>query len=549
MIDLAPHHLETVRRILKEYVPACEVRAFGSRVDWTAKDYSDLDLAVMGSGKLKPGLLGRLTEAFEECDLPFRVDVLDWHATSPEFQKVIEKQYEVIQGAKGNNPAGKWPTATVGAMVSPARNALVGGPFGSNLVSADYADHGIPVIRGQNMGGRWVGGEFAYVTPEKAASLEANLARPGDIVITQRGTLGQVSIVPAEPFERYLISQSQMKLTVDRNLASPLFIYYVFRTPAQQEYIRLHSIQTGVPHTNLGILRDTPVPLPPMREQTAISQILGTLDDKIELNRRMNETLEAMARALFKSWFVDFDPVRAKAAGRDPGLPKHLADLFPDSFEGSALGEIPKGWSVGSFLESAKLLSGGTPKTEREDYWGGDILWASAKDVSRCSEPFIVTTERTITQKGLAESATQLIPSFCTVVVARGATTGRMALLGREMAMNQTCYALESLTGTPFVLYCQLRHEIERLVHGAHGSVFDTVTTSTFASSTNLLPPKQVLGHLETLIAPLLMRVLSNVRESRTLAALRDTLLPKLISGELRIRPSKGMRGGLYECT
>src|SRR5688572_26164385 len=191
------------------------------------------------------------------------------------------------------------------------------------------------------MGGRWVSGEFAFVTEEKAQSLEANLARPGDIVFTQRGTLGQVSLVPDAPFPRYLVSQSQMKLTVDREKADPRFFYYVFSTTEQKDYIRQNAIQTGVPHTNLGILRSTTVPLPPTDEQRAIAQILGTLDDKIELNRRMSETLEAMARALFKSWFVDFDPVRAKVEGRTPIGSRDIADLFPDSFEDSELGEIP----------------------------------------------------------------------------------------------------------------------------------------------------------------------------------------------------------------
>ena len=259
---------------------------------------------------------------------------------------------------------GEWRESIVGEIASPVRNALVGGPFGSNLVSRDYVDAGVPVIRGQNMGGRWVSGEFAYVTDTKADSLDANLARPGDIVFTQRGTLGQVSVVPAGKFDRYLVSQSQMKLTVNCELADPMFIYYVFSTAEQQDYIRQNAIQTGVPHTNLGILRGTPVPLPSLPEQRAIAHILGTLDDKIELNRRMNETLEAIAWVLFKSWFVDFDPVRAKAEGRDPGLPQPLADLFPDSFEESELGEIPRGWKVGSVDDEFTSTMGQSPPGE-----------------------------------------------------------------------------------------------------------------------------------------------------------------------------------------
>jgi type I restriction enzyme S subunit len=198
------------------------------------------------------------------------------------------------------------------------------------------------------------------------------------------------------------------------------------------------------------------VTLPDIATQKAIANVLSSIDDKIELNRRLNATLEAMAQALFQSWFVAFDPVKAKAAGRAPaGMDAATAALFPSELVESELGLIPKGWEVGSILTQAKLLSGGTPKTERPDYWNGNVQWASAKDVSQANQTFLIETERTITTKGLEESATQLIPALGTVVVARGATTGRMVLFGKEMAMNQTCYALVSSIGTPLALHCQ----------------------------------------------------------------------------------------------
>lgn len=136
------------------------------------------------------------------------------------------------------------------------------------------------------------------------------------------------------------------------------------------------------------------LPLPPLPEQKAIAHILGTLDDKIELNRKMNETVEAMARALFKSWFVDFDPVRAKAEGRDTGLPKDIADLFPDEFEDSERGEIPKGWKVKSFVETVEVIGGGTPKTTVPEYWNGSIPWFSVVDAPDESEVWVVDTEK-----------------------------------------------------------------------------------------------------------------------------------------------------------
>jgi type I restriction enzyme S subunit len=208
--------------------------------------------------------------------------------------------------------------------------------------------------------------------------------------------------------------------------------------------------------------------------------------------------------------------------------------LFPAEFENSEFGELPRGWRVGSLLEVADLLSGGTPKTDRQEYWGGDVLWASAKDVSQCRGSFLLHTARLITARGLAESPTQMIPFLASVVVARGATTGRMAILGEAMAMNQTCYALASEDDTPFWLHLQLRHVIGDLVHAAHGSVFDTITTSTFASTKVVLPPAPLRRAFEEFADPVLRRVLACARESRVLAQMRDGLLPRLISGEIR---------------
>ena len=322
-IDITADQRKTLLALLKRHLPNTTAWVYGSRVKWTSRPQSDLDLVVF----TKPDQERRvsdLREAFEESNLPFRVDLFVWDAVPEQFRKQIEAEHVVLLARDGESfertllgAPGNWIEATVDDIAASSRNAIVGGPFGSNLVSRDYVPEGVPVIRGQNMGNRWVAGDFVFVTPQKAESLEANLARPGDIVLTQRGTLGQVSLVPLAPFGSYLVSQSQMKVTVNREIADPLFFYYVLSSVEQQDYVRQNAIQTGVPHTNLGMLRSTPVLVPSLEEQHTIAHVLGTLDDKIELNRRMNETLEAMARALFKSWFIDFDPVRAKAALRN----------------------------------------------------------------------------------------------------------------------------------------------------------------------------------------------------------------------------------------
>jgi type I restriction enzyme S subunit len=419
------------------------------------------------------------------------------------------------------------------------RNALVGGPFGSDLVSRDYVPFGIPVIRGANMGrGRWVAGEFVYVTPQKAESLAANCAKPGDLVFTQRGTLGQVAIVPKGQYERYLISQSQMKLTVAAGKADPLFIYYVFTSAEQQEYIRNNAIQTGVPHTNLGILRGTPLKLPTLPEQKRIAHILGTLDDKIELNRRMNATLEAMSRAIFKSWFVDFDPVRAKAAGRQPeGMDAEMAALFPVSFEESEIGEVPKGWQVATVSDVADLYSGGTPSKSESGYWDGRIPWVSPKAMTRLH---VDDSSERVTDSAIG-NGTRLVPPESVLVMVRGMGLHqgvRVSQAKCAVTFNQDVKALVATRVPATYLMSRLVHETSSLHAKVQSSGHGTgVLPTEFLEQVPVIVPSREEG-LRRLITPLAAfdsESYSLVCQERTLAALRDTLLPKLLSGEVRV--------------
>ncbi len=408
---------------------------------------------------------------------------------------------------------------------------------GDWIETKDQGGSDLRLLQISNVGvGRFVEtGNFRFITEETCRRLNCTEIEQGDVLVARMpdptGRAWHVSNLPW----RAVTAVDVAIIRTRTGELDPRFLAYVLNSPACLSLV--HSLTTGT--TRLRIRRADierlRVPLPRPEEQRAIAHILGPLDDKIELNRRMSETLEAMARALFKSWFVDFDPVRAKAEGRGTGLPRELADLFPDSFVDSEIGKVPRGWVIGSILQEGDLLSGGTPKTDRPDYWDGDVLWASAKDVSQAGQAFLVMTERAISRKGLEESATQLIPAGATVVVARGATTGRMAILGREMAMNQTCYAVASKHGAPFLLYCRLRASVGELVHAAHGSVFDTITTATFRSARVVLPTPPVRAAFEGVVKPLFLRVLVAIEEAATIGNIRDALLPKLISGELRV--------------
>ena len=355
---------------------------------------------------------------------------------------------------------------------------------------------------------------------------------PGVVIGRSGASMGRVHFVPSE----YWPHNTCLYVT-DFLGNDPRFTFYFLGS------LDLASYNSGSaqPSLNRNFIYTKPITTPPSKEQRAIAHILGTLDDKIELNRRTNETLEAMARALFKAWFVDFEPVRAKQEGRWqrgqplPGLPAHLYDLFPERLVESELGEIPEGWKVGSFSDAVEIIGGGTPKTSVNEYWGGDIPWFSVVDTPAPSDVFVVQTEKSITQAGLNGSSARLITKGTTIISARG-TVGNLAIAGCGMTFNQSCYALRGKNGSGnyFVLLSAQRM-VEQLKAMAHGSVFSTITRQTFEAVRAVLPPENVLQQFEKNAAILLDPVLGNVNESRTLAQLRDTLLPKLISGELRV--------------
>ena len=312
---------------------------------------------------------------------------------------------------------------------------------------------------------------------------------------------------------------------------SPRFAYYLLQT------IDLASFNSGSaqPSLNRNFLYAISVKIPARLEQDGIVALLQSLDDRITLLRETNATLEAIAQALFKSWFVNFDPVRAKLEGRAPeGMDEATARLFPDSFEESALGLVPRGWRVQSFRETIDIIGGGTPKTSNPDFWDGNIPWFSVVDAPAISDVFVVDTEKHITEAGLNGSSTKLLPAGTTIISARG-TVGRLALTGCPMTMNQSCYGLRGLAGDSYFTYFSTKRLVEQLKQRAHGSVFDTITQESFAGVLVCFPSEGVIAVFEDCVESLMLRIRENLMQAQTLATLRDTLLPRLISGALRL--------------
>ena len=275
-------------------------------------------------------------------------------------------------------------------------------------------------------------------------------------------------------------------------------------------------------------LKKMPLQLPPLSEQKRIAHILGTLDDKIELNRRMNDTLEAMAKALFQSWFVDFDPVKRNAEG---GAQRPEDSLFPDSFEDSVAGDIPRGWQVGKIHDCClKIQNGGTPRRNEPRFWdGGNIPWLASGEVR---QSIITTTESFITEEGLAESSAKWVPAFSTVVALYGATAGQVSFTSSRLTTNQAVCALIPKKGFAFFNYLMMRGATVELENKAVGSAQQNISKGIVEEVQVVLPPTALVEQFAEEAGPLFGRWISNLHQSRTLATLRDTLLPKLLSGD-----------------
>ncbi|MGH2397455.1 MAG: nucleotidyltransferase domain-containing protein [bacterium] len=565
LIDIRPDHWAIVADILRRHVPDREVWAFGSRATWNAKEYSDLDLAVIGETPLNLSVSAALADDFAESDLPFKVDVVDWATTSESFRKIIERDKVVVQERKGRS------LGTGGVSHRSALGDYFTLQRGTTYKSQLLGQPG-PVLLGlatiQRNGGfrrdslQTYGGD----SPDKL------LVQPGELYLSLKDVtqsadlLGAVAKLPLDhPPGR--LTQDTVKLE-PKGTDVPLdYLYWLLRTPQYRRYCRAHATGT----TNLGLAREDFLAFPapePTPMQCRIVDTLDKLDDKIELNRQMNDTLEAMARALFKSWFVDFDPVRAKQAknvgwvspsGRNPPnkaddglrgyaanppykLPPHIADLFPDRFEDSGLGEIPAEWQVAPlpdvievnptrslrrgevapYLDMANMPTRGhSPNAVIERAFGsgmrfvnGDTLVAR---ITPCLENGKTAYVDFLQDGQVGWGSTEYI-----VLHPKPPLPAEFAYcLARSNEFRD--FAIQSMTGSSG----RQRVPAESLSH------FQIVA-----------PPKSISEHFGRLIKPLFARASAATKASRTLAALRDTLLPRLISGELRVKDAERVAVG-----
>jgi type I restriction enzyme S subunit len=330
----------------------------------------------------------------------------------------------------------------------------------------------------------------------------------GDLLFARRSLVaegaGKCSIV-CEVKEPLTFESSIIRARPNQVISDSTYLYYMFNSPVGAYLLGTILRQVAVSGITGSDLVKLEIPLPPLPEQRAIAAILGALDDKIELNRAMNTTIEELARTMFREMI--------RVEGHN--------------------------CRRGSILELANLLSGGTPSTSEPTYWNGNIDWVSARDVGNVNGIFLLDTEKKITQKGVDNSNARFLPENTTIVTARG-TVGAFCMLGKTMTINQSNYGLKAKEGiSDYYIYFTLSEMVEQLKQHSYGTIFDTITTRTFQSAVCVHPRREAIIIFESRVAPLFTAILNNQKQSRTLAQLRDALLPKLMRGEVKILNGK----------
>lgn len=411
--------------------------------------------------------------------------------------------------------ASKWEKITLAEVCARGGGNIQTGPFGSQLHAEDYVEDGIPSVMPQNIGdNRIIEDGIARITPEDANRLGRYLLREGDVVYSRRGDIERRALVRTHE-DGWLCGTGCLRVRFGKGVVVPEYAAFYLATHEARTWLKNHAVGATMPNLNTSILGALPFVLPPLPIQRQIAAILSAFDDKIELNRQMNRTLEAMARALFKSWFVDFDPVRAKMRGEQPeGMDAATAALFPSELVEVDGRKVPRGWEWQPFDTNLTIFGGGTPKTTNPDFWGGKIPWYSVVDVPSDSDIWVNKTEKTITEAGLNGSSTRLLPVGTTIISARG-TVGKLALTAVPMAMNQSCYGLfpQDESSVNFVYFSTLA-AVDELKRRTHGAVFDTITRNTLQSINSAFPTPELLAAFESATGQLTKMILNNVRES-----------------------------------
>ena len=518
-VDISPDHLDVVRNILREHLPSgVSVWAFGSRADWTTRDSSDLDLALEGSSALDYNIMLALNTAFEESSLPYKVDVVDLNQVSSSFRRIVGTQKILLTDTdKPGSVGDRWPSLKFGDCaelvsdtVSPA------GPCDTLYVGSENMGDGVLSPIGCDTG--------------EDSSIKGRFRR-GDILFDKLHPYSH-KIARAD-FDGVCSTDIWAVRPTTKTDAD--FLFYLMASKEFADAATRGSECTRMSQAKWEWALRYEVPIPPLSDQRSIAYILRTLDDKIELNRRTNQTLESMARALFKSWFVDFDPVRAKTDGAWkrgeslPGLPAYLYGAFPDGMVESELGDIPEGWDL-------------KPLDEIADYRNGPAL-QNHRPVNDEPRLPVVTVEQL--RKGQADGkewAKGNIAPECIIDDGDAVLSWSGSLLVKVWCGGRAVLDRHLFKVTPiecpkwFLLYWMEQHlKMFQGIAADRATTMERIRRHNLHAIKSIVPDKNFLNAVNDMFESLLAKQILNDIQSRLLVNLRDTLLPKLISGKLRV--------------
>ena len=432
----------------------------------------------------------------------------------------------------------KWPKCRVEDLA----DKIAMGPFGSNIKVETFVDAGVPIISGDHLRGmRMKDGNFNFITEEHAERLRNSVVVRGDVIFTHAGNIGQVAYIPeTSKYSRYVISQRQFYARCDKNKIVPQFLAYFFHTPEGRHKLLSNASQVGVPSiarpsTHLKAIE---LNVPPVEYQRSVCDVISALDDRITLLRETNATLEAIAQAIFKSWFVDFEPVRAKLEGRAPeGMDEATAALFPDSFEESELGLVPRGWQVGTLSDLATYMNGYAFKTKDWQETGHPVVkignvkpgMINISGASFVSASTVAVLERFQLKRG------DLLVGMTGYV----GETGLVPQIDPPAYLNQRVGRISTKRGIADLgfVYCLVRNPAYKgyAESKSHGSAQANVSGVDLMAYACIIPRQELLSTFSAVLCPIIERIILQYDKAQTLANLRDTLLPRLISGKLRL--------------
>jgi type I restriction enzyme S subunit len=368
----------------------------------------------------------------------------------------------------------------------------------------------------------------------EAARLGRHRLRTGNIVYGRRGDIGRRALI-TDNEDGWLCGTGCLRIDFGSGVLDPEFATYFLSNPETRDWIVRRAVGTTMPNLNTAILAAVPFVVPPLSEQRAIGRALAALDDKIELNRRMNQTLESMARGIFRSWFVDFDPVVAKAAGRQPfGMSADVAALFPARFVDSDLGPIPINWHYSPLTRLAQVIMGASPPGSSYNFCGDGVSLINGP--VEFGDRYPVRTKWTTAPTRRAQNGDLIL-------CVRGSTTGRMVKSNGEYCLGRGVCTIRARLGCQSFIDVAMLLNLDRLLSLTAGSVFPNLTGADIEAFAVLTPPEALVLTYSSGADQLSAQIQANDEQSRTLAALRDTLLPKLMSGELRVRDAEKLAG------